>query len=513
MNNDTAKRELIKLEQQLESLSNLPKPRNKKAQEKREEDIQELLGSINSLRAFFLFSKDMRVTDGNQLGIITDLTFSGVPQVWVSWYVKVSIPEQPLRLKQEPFFEQLKVGDSVTVIFDDSGEEKETFEIKGFMGDGCILTTNDQIFSHEFMEINPNEEEEIISEQEQEESSTIVKVVESSSLTETDELSDEEESDRLHLERKVERAFYEAGKALQELRDRRLYRSTHETFELYCRERFGYSRRKMDYLIAGSEVYQNLLEASETRTNCSQNAEDEMRTNCSQTKTDVLSEDGFQSGNDEMRTNGSQTKTDVLDSSGLQNDSDDLLTNGYQTKTDVLNRGASQILPTSERQTRYLSQLEPNQQREAWQKAVKEAGGKVPSGRIVKSVVDKIREKSPVPNPWRKNEVAQIIPKNNPDLRGKAGCWCIITEVNDYSCTVQLYDGEYQAKLENLKGLDYSNEQQEMVKGLCDRLSKIKLDDVEQAVRDFVKGLGRLDRPWLTELEEKMLTVIEGDNE
>jgi hypothetical protein len=48
-----------------------------------------------------------------------------------------------------------------------------------------------------------------------------------------EELTQEEQSDRLHLERKVERAFFEAGKALTELRDRRLYRSTHKTFEEY----------------------------------------------------------------------------------------------------------------------------------------------------------------------------------------------------------------------------------------------------------------------------------------
>ena len=54
------------------------------------------------------------------------------------------------------------------------------------------------------------------------------------------QLSVEEEGDRLQLERRVERAFYEAGMALKELRDRRLYRSTHKTFEEYCRARFGY---------------------------------------------------------------------------------------------------------------------------------------------------------------------------------------------------------------------------------------------------------------------------------
>jgi hypothetical protein len=67
------------------------------------------------------------------------------------------------------------------------------------------------------------------------------------SAVEVPELTEEEERDRLHLERKVERAFYEAGKALMELRDRRLYRSTHKTFEEYCRDRFGHSRRLLVY--------------------------------------------------------------------------------------------------------------------------------------------------------------------------------------------------------------------------------------------------------------------------
>ncbi|QFS52529.1 Benzoyl-CoA reductase/2-hydroxyglutaryl-CoA dehydratase subunit, BcrC/BadD/HgdB [Nostoc sphaeroides CCNUC1] len=48
---------------------------------------------------------------------------------------------------------------------------------------------------------------------------------------EVPELTEEEQRDRLHLERRVERAFSEAGKALAELRDRRLYRSTYSTFE------------------------------------------------------------------------------------------------------------------------------------------------------------------------------------------------------------------------------------------------------------------------------------------
>lgn len=75
---------------------------------------------------------------------------------------------------------------------------------------------------------------------------------------EWEELAPKEEEDRLHLERRVERAFFEAGKALKELRDRRLYRATHRTFEEYCRERFGHTRQKSNYLIAGAIVYDNL---------------------------------------------------------------------------------------------------------------------------------------------------------------------------------------------------------------------------------------------------------------
>ncbi|MBE9006277.1 hypothetical protein IQ259_14730 [Fortiea sp. LEGE XX443] len=50
----------------------------------------------------------------------------------------------------------------------------------------------------------------------------------------------------------------------------------------------------------------------------------------------------------------------------------------------------SQILPTSDRQARPLVSLEPEQQRLAWQQAVKLAGGKIPSGRIAQDIVDKI---------------------------------------------------------------------------------------------------------------------------
>ena len=73
-----------------------------------------------------------------------------------------------------------------------------------------------------------------------------------------EELTPDEEKERHRLEWKVERAFYEAGSALRLLRDKRLYRSTHRTFESYCQERFGYTRRRPYQLIEAAIVFENL---------------------------------------------------------------------------------------------------------------------------------------------------------------------------------------------------------------------------------------------------------------
>lgn len=66
------------------------------------------------------------------------------------------------------------------------------------------------------------------------------------------------EADRLdELERVVDRGlqtFVEVGTALGEIRDRRLYRATHATFEDYCRERWGMGRSHAYRMIDAAEV-------------------------------------------------------------------------------------------------------------------------------------------------------------------------------------------------------------------------------------------------------------------
>lgn len=261
------------------------------------------------------------------------------------------------------------------------------------------------------------------------------------SAVEVEELSEAEQSDRLYLERRVKRAFFEAGKALAQLRDRRLYRSTHKTFEEYCKDRFGYTRIAASYKIAAATVMDNLL------------------------------------------------------TNGLQNS---------ETSQESL-----QIFPTNERQVRPLVMLEPQAQREAWQRAVEEAGGKVPSGRIVKDVVQRIIERTKVPNTYQLGEVCQILAKDNPELRGKGGCWGIVNHVGEFSCTVRTWDGEYTVGLQYLKSCNYLPAECEQMQSLCDRITPVYFDSLEETVKNLFQSLGKLNRPYLTIVEEKLLSVLE----
>ncbi|MDZ8140470.1 MAG: hypothetical protein RM049_35135 [Nostoc sp. DedQUE04] len=272
------------------------------------------------------------------------------------------------------------------------------------------------------------------------------------SAAEVEELSEAEERDRLHLERRVERAFFEAGKALAELRDRRLYRSTHKTFEQYCKDRFGYTRIAASYKIAAATVMDNLL------------------------------------------TNGLQKEEIATDE--LQTPK--MLTNGLQ------------ILPNNERQVRPLVSLEPKVQREAWQKAVEEAGGKVPSGRIVKNVVQRIIERTRVPNTYQLGEVCQILAKDNPELRGKGGCWGIVNHVGEFSCTVTMWDGEYTVRIDHLKPLNYLESECQQMHQISDRISRLRdSGKLEASAEAVLKCLGELKRPYLTQFEEELLSFIE----
>lgn len=59
--------------------------------------------------------------------------------------------------------------------------------------------------------------------------------------------------------------FVAVGQALTAIRENRLYRSTHETFEAYCQEKWGWSRQRASQMIQASAVVKQLPESVSTR--------------------------------------------------------------------------------------------------------------------------------------------------------------------------------------------------------------------------------------------------------
>lgn len=293
--------------------------------------------------------------------------------------------------------------------------------------------------------------------------SVAVEVVEADPLIADDELSYDEERDRLHLERKVERAFYEAGKALRELRDRRLYRSTHKTFESYCHDRFGFSRRHPYRLIDAVEVVDRLTEMCPIRT---------------------------QTDEDEMCPNGAQTE---------------MCPNG------------SQILPTSEYQVRHLTKLEPDRQREVWQQAVTEAGGKVPSGRIVKDIVERMQQvESPPELSTRAHNLTlelgglvEIRCPSNEKIHCRYGR---IAKVTEKTVEVWVRDTEtmmmvkHTLKHQQVEAVPIENEPG--LRELCDRIDRLRGRSLDPFDREILQLLDRA--VVLTPRELEHLEGIEG---
>lgn len=73
------------------------------------------------------------------------------------------------------------------------------------------------------------------------------------SLSERDTLKICEEAIQMGI-----RTFVEVGNALLTIRDQKLYRQTHKTFEDYCRQRWEMSRPRAYQLIESAEIVQNL---------------------------------------------------------------------------------------------------------------------------------------------------------------------------------------------------------------------------------------------------------------
>lgn len=253
-----------------------------------------------------------------------------------------------------------------------------------------------------------------------------------------EQLTEDEERERHRLEIKVERAFYEAGVALRQLRDKKLYRSTHQTFEEYCKDRFGYHRRHSYQLIDAAVVVENLCAI------------------------------------------------------GAQKNSD----------------SGKEILPTSERQVRPLTKLEPAQQIIAWQQAVESAGFKAPSGRIVQGIVERLKQKPPVlAQDFCEVGDVFILKGLTQSERKYNGCWAIAFDDSGINVMVDIHDGTLTVKPENLNPID-SPEVHRQLPGILKRIRRLRAYGMlDRCAYTVLESLGR--QTYLTPLEEKFLAMME----
>jgi hypothetical protein len=82
--------------------------------------------------------------------------------------------------------------------------------------------------------------------------------------TEAGQVNDLTKPERIQLEeletviRNGQQTFVEVGNALIEIRDNKLYRSKHSTFEAYCADRWGFARRTAYQYIGAAEVVENV---------------------------------------------------------------------------------------------------------------------------------------------------------------------------------------------------------------------------------------------------------------
>jgi hypothetical protein len=79
-----------------------------------------------------------------------------------------------------------------------------------------------------------------------------------------------------------------------------------------------------------------------------------------------------------------------------------------------------------------------------------------------------------------------------------------------------MWDGEYAVGLQHLKSYEYLPAECEQMQVICDacgglrlRISRVYSDSLEETVKSLLQLLGKVNRVYLTALEEKLLKVLE----
>ena len=74
-----------------------------------------------------------------------------------------------------------------------------------------------------------------------------------------------------------------------------------------------------------------------------------------------------------------------------------------------------------------------------------------------------------------------------------------------------MWDGEYTVGLQHLKSYNYLLAECEQMQLISDRINRVYFDSLEETVKNLLQSLGKLNRPYLTVVEEKLLTLLESE--
>jgi len=165
-------------------------------------------------------------------------------------------------------------------------------------------------------------------------------------------------------------------------------------------------------------------------------------------------------------------------------------------------------LPTKASQVRSMKDLTQNQRREVWQSGVSESGGKLPTARTIKGIVERLKERDPPPPalPYHEGDVF-VIRSQSGELKKYAGCWAIATQMNEYTISVHVHDREIIVKPEVLEPIDSLSEAAE-VRTIAERITRLRqCDPLDRAACLVLELLGR--QTYLTEVESGLLLWLE----
>ncbi|QFS51391.1 hypothetical protein GXM_08885 [Nostoc sphaeroides CCNUC1] len=81
-----------------------------------------------------------------------------------------------------------------------------------------------------------------------------------------------------------------------------------------------------------------------------------------------------------------------------------------------------------------------------------------------------------------------------------------------------MWDSEYTVGLQHLKSYNYLPAECEQMREICDacgglrlRINQVYSSGLEESVQKFLESLGKLNRGYLTALEEKVLSLLESE--